>query len=140
MKVGDVMTKDVMTCKLDDKLSDCANMMRELNVGFMPIVDEQDNLVGVITDRDIAVRAVAKGVDLQNAKTREFMSPSPISVDAAYNVEDAADIMADSQIRRLPVMQNGKLVGIISIGDLAVEVGEEELVAETIEKISEPTR
>ncbi|HEY3297734.1 MAG TPA: CBS domain-containing protein [Armatimonadota bacterium] len=140
MKVGEVMTEDVMACKTDDKLYECAGIMKELNVGFMPIVDQSENLVGVITDRDIAIRAVAKGVDLTNSKIGDFMTPNPITIEADYSVEDAADIMADSQIRRLPVVQNGKLVGVITLGDLAVEIGEADLVAETVEKISEPTR
>jgi CBS domain-containing protein len=140
MKLREVMTKDVKTCKIDDKLSDCANWMKEYNVGFMPVVDKNGQLVGAITDRDIAIRAVAKNVDLANANVGSYMTPNPIVADQNWDVEDVADLMADNQVRRLPVVQDGLLIGIVSLGDLAVDVGEAELVAETIEKISIPTR
>lgn len=140
MKVGEVMTKDVMWCRVDDTLADCANMMKELNVGATPVVDQNENLVGIITDRDMTVRAIARGVDVKNAKVADFMTPSPITVNPDTNVEDAADIMADAQIRRLPVVQDNRIIGIVSIGDLAVDVGEEEIIAEVLERVSEPTR
>lgn len=140
MKVQDVMTRDVLTAKEGDKLSDIAQMMKELNVGFLPVVDDNNNLVGVITDRDITVRAVAKGVDLKDAIVRDFMTPSPITVGPDVNVEDAADMMADAQIRRLLVVQDGGIIGVVALGDLAVDVGEEELVGETLKRVSEPVR
>ena len=141
MNVSEVMTTDVRICRPEDSLASCANMMRELNVGIAPVLDRDDNLVGVITDRDIAVRAVARGVDPNSARVAEFMTPDPITVSFDADVEEAADIMADAQVRRLPVVDdNGRLVGIVSLGDLAVDVGEEELLAETLEEISVPTR
>lgn len=140
MKVSDVMTKDVMTCKVDDKLSVCADMMRQLNVGFMPVVDSSQSLVGVITDRDIAIRAVAQNVDLANARVGEFITQDPVAIGPNISVEDAADIMAECQIRRLAVLDKGKLIGVVALGDLAVDVGEAELLAETVERISEPVR
>lgn len=140
MKIADVMTSDVMTCRSSDMLSDCATMMKELNVGVAPVVDEDENLIGMITDRDIAIRAVAKGADPNTSSIGDFMSPSPITIEPETNVEDAADIMADVQIRRLPVIQDGRLVGIVSLGDLAVDVGEAEMLAETLGRISMPVR
>jgi predicted transcriptional regulator len=140
MKVQDAMTKNVLTAKVDDMLSDAAEMMKEVNIGILPIVDDENNLVGVITDRDITVRAVAKGVDLNDAMVGDFMTPSPLTIGPDINVEDAADMMADAQVRRLPVIQDGGLVGIVSLGDLAVDVGEADLLAETLERISEPVR
>ena len=140
MKVEDVMTTDVMTCRDTDMLVDCATMMKELNVGAIPIVDEDNNLVGIITDRDITIRAVTRGIDLYNAQVGDFMTPSPITVEPETNVEDAAEMMADNQIRRLPVVKNGRIVGIVSLGDLAVDVGEADMLAEILEKISEPVR
>jgi len=140
MKIADIMTPDVMTCKETDKLADCATMMRELNVGAIPVVDDNSNLIGIITDRDIAVRAVSKGINPNEAEVGDFMTPSPITVEPETNVEDAAELMADNQIRRLPVVRNGRLVGIVSLGDLAVDVGEADLLAEVLEKVSEPVR
>ncbi len=134
------MTKNVLTAKEGDKLSDVAEMMKEVNVGFMPIVDDQDNLVGVITDRDITVRAVSKGMNMADAVVSDFMTPSPLVVEPDINVDDAADMMADAQVRRLPVVQDGGIVGVVSLGDLAVDVGEADMVAETLERISQPVR
>lgn len=141
MKIKEVMTLDVMTCKTTDTLSDCARMMKEFNVGETPIVDDNKKLVGIITDRDITVRAVAAGADPNNVMIADFMTPSPVTITPDTNVEDAADMMADVQVRRLPVVDdNGGLIGIVSLGDLAVEAGEEELVGETLEEISRPVR
>lgn len=140
MKVKEVMTTDVMTCKDTDKLVDCARMMRELNIGSTPIVDDKNNLIGMLTDRDITIRAVANGVDVNNAVVGDFITPSPITVEPDINVEDAAEMMADNQVRRLPIVENGSLVGIVTLGDLAVDVGEADVLAETLEKISEPVR
>jgi len=141
MKVREVMTPDVMTCKMSDKLVDCSIAMKDLNVGVMPVVSEDDNLVGIITDRDVTIRAVALGADPNKARVGEFMTPSPETVRPDINVEDAAERMANLQVRRLPVVDDsGKLIGIVSLGDLAVDVGEPEMIEHTLEKISEPVR
>lgn len=141
MKVEDVMTHNVMTCRDSDLLVDCSRMMKELNVGAMPVVDDQGSLIGIITDRDITVRATATGADPNQARVGDFMTPSPITVHPDINVEDAAEMMANAQIRRLPVVDdNGTLIGIVSLGDLAVDVGEADLLAEVLERVSEPVR
>jgi len=140
MKVKDIMTTDVMTCKETDTLSDCTAMMKEFNIGAIPVMDDGDHLVGIITDRDIAVRAVAKGIDPDEAHIGDFMTPSPVTIEPEINIEDAADIMAANQIRRLPVVDNGKLVGIVSIGDLAVNIEDIDVIAETLRNVSLPSR
>ena len=141
MNVSQVMTTDVSTCVIEDMLSRCADNMRRLNVGCMPVIDSDSHVRGIITDRDIAVRAVAAGVDPNQATVGQFMSRDPVTVLPEVTVEDAAGIMGEQQVRRLPVVdQNGCLLGIISLGDLAVDVGEEALIAETLGEISVPTR
>ncbi len=140
MKVKDIMTTDVMTCKETDTLSDCTAMMKEFNIGAIPVMDDGGHLVGIITDRDIAVRAVAKGVDPDEAYIGDFMTPSPVTIEPKINIEDAADIMASNQIRRLPVVDDGKLVGIVSIGDLAVNIEDIDVIAETLRNVSLPSR
>lgn len=140
MNVRDVMTTDIMTCMDTDTLSNCATTMKKMNIGSTPVVNAQGDLVGIITDRDITIRASSEGISPNDAKVRDFMSSSLITVDPNTNVEDAAIMMADNQIRRLLVTSDGRLVGIVSLGDLAVDVGEEELVGETLESISRPTR
>ncbi|HAH85945.1 MAG: CBS domain-containing protein [Armatimonadota bacterium] len=141
MRVADIMTTDVTSCKQTDSLALCATHMRDLNVGAMPVMDVDNNLVGILTDRDITVRAVSQGIDPDDALVEDFMSPNPITINLDMDVDDAAEIMADNQIRRLPIVDNtDRLIGIISLGDLAVDVGEEDVVAETLEEISIPVR
>jgi len=140
MRVDEVMTKDLMTCSDSDSLSEAATMMREINVGSLPIVDDSGDVIGIITDRDITVRAVARGVDPVMAQVIDFMTPNPVTIAPDADVEVAAEIMASAQVRRLPVLQDDRLVGMVSLGDLAVDVGEEEMLAETLERISSPVR
>ena len=140
MRVDEVMTKDLMTCSDSDSLSEAATMMRDINVGSLPVMDESGNLIGMITDRDITVRAVARGVDPVMAQVIDFMTPNPVTIAPDADVQVAAEIMGDAQVRRLPVVQDDRLVGIVALGDLAVDVGEEEMLAETLERISSPVR
>lgn len=141
MNVSQVMTTEVISCGIDDTLSRCADNMRHINVGSMPIIDNDNHVRGIITDRDIAVRAVASGVDPNQVTVGQFMTADPVTVLPDVTVADAAGIMAERQVRRLPVVdKNGCLLGMISLGDLAVDVGEEALIAETLEEISVPTR
>jgi CBS domain-containing protein len=140
MIVEDVMTTDVSTIKDSDNLVTAASMMLDLNVGALPVVNDRGALVGIITDRDITVRATAKGVDPFSGVVADYMTKNPMAITADADVEDAADTMADAQVRRLPVVQDGQLVGIVTLGDLAVDVGEEDMIAETLEEISEPLR
>ena len=140
MKVSVVMTGMVTTCRPCDTLADAAVIMRDINVGICPIVDEDGKLIGVITDRDITVRAISQGLNPNDVCACDFMTPAPITVDEDMSVEDAAERMMTHQVRRLPVVDDlGLVVGIVSLGDLAVDVGEAEMIAETLEQISEPT-
>lgn len=141
MNVSQVMTTDVSTCTVDDALSLCADNMRHLNVGAMPVIDSDKHVRGIITDRDIAVRAVAGGADPNQVTIGQFMTADPVTVLPEVTVEDAAGIMGEQQVRRLPVVDpNGCLLGMISLGDLAVDVGGAEMLAETLERISMPVR
>ena len=93
MRVDEVMTKDLMTCSDSDSLSEAATMMREINVGSLPIVDDSGDVIGIITDRDITVRAVARGVDPVMAQVIDFMTPNPVTIapDADVEVVDFRD-------------------------------------------------
>ena len=119
MRVREAMTRDVRLATLDETIQDAAKMMGEIDAGILP-VRKGDRLVGMITDRDIAIRAVAAGHGSQTA-VREVMSPE---VKYCYEDEDLDRVthnMADLQVRRLPVLNSEKrLVGIISLGDVAV--------------------
>jgi len=120
MKASDVMSHNVRIVSPDDSLKDAASIMAEIDAGVLPVA-ENDGLIGMVTDRDISVRGVARGMG-PNAKVREVMSQE---VKYCYEDEDVDHICAnlgDQQIRRLPVIDRSKrLVGILSLGDLAVQ-------------------
>jgi CBS domain-containing protein len=138
MRIADIMTREVQSVTSDTDLLTVARHMRDLNVGVIPVV-EDEHLVGVITDRDIVIRAVAMGSDPQNETAGDHMSPHPTTVGPDEDVAKAAQIMAREQIRRLAVVEDGKLVGILSIGDVAVDAGEDRLTGDALEQISEST-
>ena len=136
-KVGDIMNTDVETISPDATIEEAAQQMRDGDYGVLPVGDDE-NLIGIITDRDIAIRAVAEGKDV-DTPVSEVMSEGVVYANEDDSVEEAAEIMSDHQIRRLPVVDSdNKLVGIVSIGDFAVEVSDLGPVAEAMSKISAP--
>jgi CBS domain-containing protein len=139
MRIAEIMTKDVQVVTPDTDLVTVAKRMKQLDVGVIPVV-EGERLVGLITDRDIVIRAIAAGTNVQQAQVREHMSPDPTTVSSDDDVQRATEIMAREQIRRLPVVDNGKLVGIVSIGDVAVDARKDKQTGDVLEQISEPAR
>lgn len=124
MKISQVMTKDVKTVRPDQTARDAANFMLSEDAGSMP-VSEGDRLIGMITDRDIAVRGVAKGHG-PDTPVRELMTNDMICARTDDDVEEVATKMSQAQVRRLPVIdENEKLCGIVSLGDLARETDDE---------------
>ena len=118
--VRDVMTHHVKIVSAEDTLKRAAQMMEELDCGILP-VRENDRLVGMLSDRDIAIRAVARGKSPTKCKVREVMSSEIKYVYDNETVDDAVRNMSDLQVRRLPVLNREKrLVGIVSLGDLAI--------------------
>ena len=138
MKVRDIMTKDVTTHPPSSTIANIAQAMRRLDVGSIPLV-ENDRLVGVITDRDIAIRVVADGLDPHLETAERHMTREPVTASPDMSGEEAAQIMARQQIRRLPVVEKGMLVGYLAIGDLASQ-NKDRQVGETLEEISEPSK
>lgn len=136
--VTDVMTRNVRTLTPSDTVAQAAKAMLELNVGVIPVC-EGDKLLGMVTDRDIVIRAVAQGLD-GNTPLAKVMSAN---VRTAKQTDDLDQVLADmaaSQIRRLPVVDaSDRLVGIISIGDIAVKGQDEEDVGESLGEISAST-
>jgi CBS domain-containing protein len=121
MYVREVMTPDVVIASPDDTLQRAAEMMIDIDVGVLP-VGENDRLVGMLTDRDITIRAVAAGKEPAECKVREVMSPEIRYIYDDESIEDAARNMTQLQVRRLPVLNREKrLVGIVSLGDLALK-------------------
>ena len=138
MKVRDIMTKGAECVTPSTTQQDGARKMKNLDVGSLPVC-ENDRLVGMLTDRDIVVRAIADGCDTKTTTVREVMTPDIVYCFEDQDVQEAARLMEENQVRRLVVLNRDKrLVGVLSLGDIAVETGDEHLTGKTLEKVSEP--
>ncbi|WP_044893884.1 CBS domain-containing protein [Bacillus alveayuensis] len=133
--VRDVMTTDVEYCTPLDNVYEVAVKMRDLDVGAIPIV-ENGRLIGLITDRDLVVRGIAEKRSGSNQATN-VMSENLVTVSPDTSVQEAAQLMAKHQVRRLPVVENGKLVGIVSLGDLATNSSADQKAGYALSEISE---
>lgn len=137
-KLKDLMSRDVQIISPDGTIKEAAQQMLKGNFGMMP-VGENDRMIGTISDRDIAIRAVAEGKD-SSTKVREVMSEGIVWAYEEDSVDDAAKLMGDRQIRRLPIVNADKrLVGIVALGDFAVESADIEIAGEALSEISEPS-
>ena len=138
MQLKDFINYRVETVSPDDTLQRAAEKMRELDIGSMPVVSASQ-LVGVVTDRDITVRATARGDDPMVTKVSDIMSADVVSCREDDTVEEAARLMQEHQIRRLFVLnEKAELVGLTSLGDLATATGNQQLAGQTLERISDP--
>jgi len=133
--IGDLMTNNPCSIDADKPVSYAAKMMRDEDVGLAPIV-EGDSLIGTLTDRDIAIRVVAEGKDPNRTKVRDVASKDLVTIDPQQNLDEALQLMARHQVRRLPVVEeDGKLVGVVAQADIA-RVASGEKTGEVVEKIS----
>lgn len=138
MLVKDLMTHNVESISPQATLAEAAERMRALDVGPLPVVSG-DQLVGMLTDRDIVVRCVASGDDPRTMTVKEAMTPDAITCFDDDTVDDAAKLMQKHMIRRLMIVDHeGQLVGIVSLADLATQQPDEILLADTVEEVSEP--
>ena len=136
-QLKDLMSRDVKVISPDMTIGDAARKMREGDFGMMP-VGENDRMIGTISDRDIAIRAIAEGKDA-GTKVRDVMSDGIVWAYEDDSVEQAAKIMSERQVRRLPVVDRDKrLVGIVALGDLAVKSSEIRPTAQALSEISKP--
>ncbi len=139
MRLKEIMTRHVECINPEDTLARAAVRMRDLDVGCLPVCGGDDRLAGVITDRDITIRGTAEGRDPETTRIEDVMTPEISYCFENDSVDEAARIMEEKQIRRLVVLNREKrLVGILSLGDLAVKSGNHRLSAEALEQISEP--
>ena len=132
----DVMSTDPTTISEADSLIDAARLMRDLNVGALPICGEDGRLQGMLTDRDIVVRCLANGGNPAQTIAGSLAEGKPVTIDVDADVRDALTLMENHQVRRLPVIENHKLVGIIAQADIALSLSATE-TGETVEAISE---
>jgi CBS domain-containing protein len=139
MDIRQVMTPHVECIRPESSLLDAARKMRKFNIGPLPVCDDEERLVGMLTDRDIVVRAIADGRDPEETKVQDIMTPEVHYCLEEHDVHHVARLMRSWQVRRLVVLDdNRRLVGIVSLGDLAVETGDEEMTGEALEGISQP--
>ena len=137
MLVKDIMSKNLITVNRDDTIKKAAELMRQYDIGIIPVLDNNGSLKGVITDRDIVTRSVSKGDDVDRTCVCECMSKSTICANPEQQVSDAAKTMAAQQVKRVPVVENGCLCGILSIGDISRNGCDTE-VAKAMCEISKP--
>ncbi len=143
MKANEIMTSKPSTTTPDASLQDAARMMKEQDVGLIPVVDGSGSgkLVGVITDRDIAIRVVADGRETKGAKVSEAMSSTPHTCGADDSVDSVMELMGKEQLRRVPIIdESGKLVGIVAQADIVLHAKSDRKTEQTLEKISQPTK
>jgi CBS domain-containing protein len=138
MKVKDIMTKEVQVIHPDDSLQAAAQKMSSHDIGFLPVL-EADQLVGVITDRDLVLRGIAQGMNSNAMLGRELMTSPVIYCFEDQDIKEVAKLMEESQIRRLVILSrpDKRLVGVISLGDLALN-SKSDTSAEVLQKVSEP--
>lgn len=138
MKVKDIMTKSVVSLNSNDTVKRAASIMSEHDIGSVPVC-ESNNVIGIITDRDITLRCVAEGKDCTSQVVREIMSSNPAIGTPDMDIQDASRIMSERQIRRLPIVENKNLVGVVSLGDIAVDPKLNQQAEQALSNISEPS-
>jgi CBS domain-containing protein len=139
MKVREAMTPNPSFVRPNDMVQLAAQEMKLHNVGVLPVCDD-GILFGIITDRDIAVECVATGNNPIDCLVKDYMTANPITIGPEADTEEAMDLMGREQVRRLCVMEDGKLIGILALGDLAVQALDAQNLARTLARISQPVR
>ena len=138
MQVKEIMTRNVEFARRDTLVTEAAERMRSHNIGMLPVWDN-DQLLGIVTDRDITVRATAKSLHPESVRCQDVMTPEAVFCFEDENVADATETMRDHNIRRLPVLnRERRMVGIITIGDIALGTGDAKLVGVAVQEVSTP--
>ncbi|HBG15343.1 MAG TPA: CBS domain-containing protein [Firmicutes bacterium] len=139
MKIKEIMTDKVAFVSPETTVVETARLMQKHDVGSIPVC-EGPNLVGIVTDRDIVVRNVAHGKNPSTIPVREIMTTAVKTIAPEMELNQVAELMSQQQIRRLPVVENNQLVGMVSLGDLATQAKHDVEVASTLGEISQPSR
>lgn len=121
MKLDQIMTRTVETCCPTDSLATAAQKMKSHDCGCLPVVDKAQHVVGMVTDRDMVVRGLASGQDASRMTVADCMSKQVVSATPSMDAHEAADLMAQQQVRRLPVVEGDRLVGMVALGDMALQ-------------------
>lgn len=139
MKIKDIMTDQVAFVSPGTTVVEAAQMMQKHDIGAVPVCEGQ-NVVGILTDRDIVVRNIAHGMDPSLTPVKDVMSSQVETVGPEMSLTQAAELMSDKQIRRLPVIDNNRIVGMVSLGDLATQAKHDVELAGTLGEISQPSQ
>ena len=137
---NEVMTKNPFCCLPDDLVAKAAELMKSKNIGSIPVIDNEQTkkLVGIVTDRDLALKVIAKGLDARSMKVEAVMTRKVVTCLAGDDLQKALDAMAEHQLRRIPVLdKNNMVVGIIAQADVATRVDQPEKTAEMVKEISQ---
>jgi CBS domain-containing protein len=135
--VRHIMTEAPKTLSPDRTVADAAGLMEQYDVGVIPLADENDRLVGLVTDRDLVLRIIAKQRDPREIRLGDVATSRLVTTTPDTNIADARDLMAENRIRRLPVVKEGKLVGILALGDIAVADASKRAVGDVLHDVSE---
>ena len=134
--VRHIMTEEPKTLSASMTVADAAGMMANYDVGSIPVLDEDGALAGIVTDRDIVIRVVANRSDPDEVRLGDVATTVTVEVTPDTEIADANQVMAEHKVRRLPVTKDGALVGIVSLGDIAVALASKRTVGETLEDVS----
>jgi CBS domain-containing protein len=140
-KCNQVMTKEPVCCLPDDSVSKAAQLMQRDNIGSIPVIDNDktQKLVGIVTDRDLVLKVIAKGLDAKTTKVEAVMTRQLVTCLVEDELQKALDAMAEHQLRRIPIVDtNHKILGIIAQADVATRVNQPEKTAEMVKEISQP--
>ena len=129
-KISEVMSSDPISIPLNESVREAARVMRDADIGDVIVLDESQKVCGIVTDRDITIRLVADGWDPIETRLGEIVTRDVVTLSPDDSVDDAVRLMSEKAIRRLPITQDGKPVGIVSLGDLAVTQDPESALAD----------
>jgi CBS domain-containing protein len=135
--VRHVMTEELKTAKPDMTAADAAGLMRNFDIGVVPVVGDGGEVIGLVTDRDLVTRVIADREDPNAVKLADIATRAVVSATPDMNISDARDLMAEHQVRRLPVMKDDRLVGIVALGDIALQDASKRAVGQVLEDVSE---
>jgi CBS domain-containing protein len=143
MRCEEVMTKNIVCCLLNESVMKAAQKMKISDIGSVPVIENEENrkLVGIISDRDLAIRIVGEGRDSKTVEVKEVMTKNVMTCQAVDDAQRALDLMAANQLRRIPVVDNNnRIIGIIAQADIATRLNQPEKTAEVVKDISEPNK
>lgn len=136
MKAKNIMSKQITSLNPDDSIEKAAQLMKQCDIGSIPVCD-REKVIGIVTDRDIVLRSTAEGRDGKQQKVKDIMSPNLVVGSPEMDVHEVAKIMSEKQIRRLPIVDNNNLIGVVALGDISVEPTLQDNAGEALKNISQ---